>query len=119
QEYLRAMAHALEKEGQLKAARQAWSSLIPLAEANERNQAEAQRDRLDRLLAGRPWLGLSFVAGSTVVREVIPGGPGSLAGVQPGDILHHVSKVPIATTTQLAEQLRRLRAGDRLLLSLN
>lgn len=47
-----------------------------------------------------------------IIREVQPASPASEAGLQPGDVIHRINRIPVRNTQELAEAMKTLR-GQR------
>jgi hypothetical protein len=116
--HLKARARALESFGDFDASRRAWNGLSLLADGAEAKAAAAEERRVAGLLARVPYLGVTFAAATTTVKEVAPGGPAEQAGVQAGDDVERFDNAPVATLADLRERLRGRKPGDELALGL-
>jgi membrane-associated protease RseP (regulator of RpoE activity) len=69
---------------------------------------------------GPAYLGVTFdpsFRNAAVVRDVHPGSPAELAGLQPGDVIEQVNGRPVRTNQDVISDVARLRAGDVLNIS--
>jgi membrane-associated protease RseP (regulator of RpoE activity) len=66
--------------------------------------------------SGSPgYLGVTFdpsFRNAAVVRDVHPGSPAELAGLQPGDVIEQLNGRPIRTNQDVINDVARMRAGD-------
>jgi pimeloyl-ACP methyl ester carboxylesterase len=116
--WLEAKAKALESLGDLDSARRAWEGVARLAKGAEQEKARAKARRLAGLLARSPYLGMRFAGSTLTIQSVVPNGPARRAGVQAGDTLERIDTITLTTPEQLREQLRRLRPGHELPLTI-
>jgi len=66
---------------------------------------------------GRPWLGVELSqppGGGVIVGRVFPGGPGSRAGIQPGDVIMAVGNQPVSSPADVESAIENLRPGDQI-----
>jgi serine protease Do len=49
-----------------------------------------------------------------IVSDLVPGGPSSRAGLQPGDVILSINGVPIKTSTELTREVAKAKPGDSL-----
>ena len=80
--------------------------------AEGRKAAEEVR-RLAKVLAARPYLGLTFAGESAVVDTVIADSPADRAGVQPGDRLQALGTSKVQTFADLRRVLEKVKPGDK------
>ena len=60
------------------------------------------------------WLGVDSInAGGAMLEDVVPGGPGDVAGLLPGDVITQIGNRPVRTPTDLESALAGLHAGQR------
>jgi dienelactone hydrolase len=116
--FLMAQAEALGRFGKTAAALQAWKMLAeqhPFSAEGRKAQAEVRR--LAGAAANKPYLGIAFSGGSTLIDKVIPGGPGDKAGLKPGDRLRNVDTTRITDLTDLRGIIDKIKPGDKVSLT--
>ena len=80
-----------------------------------RREQARQRERLPRLLAPRPWLGVRVATGTgrgVSVEGVIPGGPADRAGLKEGDAIIRVEKTRVEAPADLQAAVAGYRPGE-------
>jgi hypothetical protein len=111
---LAARARAEERFGQARAALRTWRELIERHPgAPEAAKAKAEVKRLSAELARAPYLGATFAGDTTVVRDVVPGGPAARAGLRRGDEVLRLGPVKVGTLAGLGRAWRGQKPGDR------
>jgi predicted esterase len=111
---LQAQAKALDRFGQTATALRAWKTLARQhPDTPEARKATEEVQRLTKVLAARPYLGLSFAGESAVVEKVMPDGPADRAGVQPGDRLRALGAVKLESFADLRRALEKVKPGDQ------
>ncbi len=112
---LAAEARARERSGQVRGALKAWRALTaahPTSPEAARGKAEAQR--LEKVLAGTPYLGVGFAGATSAVESVVPGGPAHRAGLRRGDRVLRLGAARVATLEEVRRALRTVKPGERL-----
>ncbi len=111
---LQARGKALDRFGQTVAALREWKALAQqYPDTPEGRKAAEEVRRLAKVLATRPYLGISFAGESVVVDKVVSDGPADRAGVQPGDRLRALGAVKLQTFADLRRALEKLKPGDK------
>lgn len=110
---LQAEAQALERSGQARPALRAWKELGRRHPGTaEGTRAVREARRLTTALAGMPYLGVGFAAGSTRVAQVLARGPADRAGLLAGDVLVRLDVRRVTDEQDLQLALADLKPGQ-------
>jgi membrane-associated protease RseP (regulator of RpoE activity) len=77
--------------------------------------ADAANVGAEQSAGGPAYLGVTFdpsFRNAAVVRDVHPGSPAELAGLQPGDVIEQLNGRPVRNNQDVVNDVARLRAGD-------
>jgi peroxiredoxin len=66
----------------------------------------------DGTITKRPWIGILFGDGLTRVARVVPGSSAALVGIQEGDRVIAVGKIPVSTTDDVDDRLAAYARGS-------